>query len=425
MSLLRFFLILVILLGWVSSGFASTTSGLSYLRTKQGSDGHIGGSSSTSWAVMAFSTSGERNTQAVEALRSVQLALSGRSATDIEKQILGLVAAGENPRTFAGVNAIDLLKSKISGNQIGEADLLNDDIFGILALQAAREPISATLFQTLASHQQSDGGWGIYTSGSTSTDMTAVALIALNGHVTQPIIESGVTYIKARQNDDGGFASVSGASTIGSTAWVDWMIVSLGYSYPEKNGRTPRDYLWTMQSSDGSWSNSVLLTSYALIALSQKGFPYRGIVATPSPTPTPNPTPLPSLTPKPSLTPTPYTLNPNPSSRPSTQILAQNPVSGSPKPNTSPARSSNPFIPKPSSSPSPLLASLPVAQVLQTFSPRPSTPQPTPSLNETEPPRTLQLQPKDKVTVGALLALLVFHTTVTGFAIIDAKKQSG
>ncbi len=369
---------LIIIMCWVGVSLASINTGVSYLQSQQASNGTIGGAGFTGWAVMALAANGVRNTSAIDALRPLQTSLSSSPSTDVEKQILALVAAGEDPRTFENSNAVEVLKSRITNGQIGNADALNDDIFGLIALKAAGEPILSTVISGLVGHQNSDGGWGITVGGGSSSDMTALALIALKDTGTnQDVITRGLNYIKNLQNADGGFSTSGGESNVGSTTWVDWMIVSLGQSYADwqKSGHSSRDYITNQQDHDGSWFQSVLLTSYSLIALAQKGFPFIGATVQPTPTPTPTATPSPATT----VTPSPViTASPTPS-----PIVTP---TSSPRPSSTPSPLSTPIItPTPSPvmtlAPSPrpsVSASLPPLVSVVTLYPSP-TPQPRPT----------------------------------------------
>lgn len=323
MKLLTLLLNLFIILAWITTSFATVNSGVSFLLSKQGESGIIGGTAVTGWAVMSLAAYGQQNEQALVALAQEQRQLASQSATDVERQILALVSVGEDPRQFVGVDAIADLKSRINANQIGDVNAVNDDIFGILALVAAEERVPLEVVDSLVTHRNSDGGWGIYVGQSSSTDMTALAVIALKAmnYQDQSVIDEAIQFIRGKQNTDGGFPALSGESTIGSTAWVDWMIVSLGLPYTEwtQSGRTSRDYLWATQQSNGSWSQSVLLTSYALIALAQKGFPYQGEKATPRPTATPSVAPTLVPTPQPTVIATPV-VRPTPASSPSPEV---------------------------------------------------------------------------------------------------------
>lgn len=452
---------LLLITAWIGTAFADSSSGLTYLRGKQGADGTIGGLGLTGWAVQALAAHGERNVAAVESLKTMQTTLKDRPATDIEKQILSLVAAGENPRTFIEIDAVALLKSKISNNQIGEADQVNDDIFGIIALKATGEAVPAGVITKLIANQNQDGGWGIYTQTDSSTDMAALGVIALNGLAgTDAAVTKAKAYIQQRQNDDGGFATSSGESSVGSTAWVDWMIGAMGQGYGEwtKNNRTSRDYLWTNQGSDGSWSNSVLLTSYALIALSGKGFPYVGPVATPtvsptatlapSPTPTITPASVLSFTPSPSPQPSPeYRRGSEPvpiaTDMPTNKMLVASTMTVTPSIVPSPSQGegqgegsissqapkqvahvpvvyNSPIQPTPSVVPSPAPSPIQVALNTVTATPINSVSSPTPAVAQATVSEAVMPLEKHLLFGAALLGL---NVVATGGEILKARKR--
>jgi hypothetical protein len=64
------------------------------------------------------------------------------SAIQCAGPIMGITALGEDPRVFASNDLVAQLSSFYSNGQLGELSLLNDDIFGILALRAAAVPAS-------------------------------------------------------------------------------------------------------------------------------------------------------------------------------------------------------------------------------------------------------------------------------------------
>lgn len=321
---------------------ASSTSGANYLISQQDSHGSIGGLAVTAWAAMGLRSCGVGNSKSLIALEQVQKELSKRPATDAARQIIALVAVGQNPKTFAGVDAVARLRGHISANQIGEADLLNDDIFGVIALRAAGESAPTSITTNLINQQNGDGGWGIYKQSQSSSDLTAAALIALKPYASDEVKNKAESYIRSLQNDDGGFGISSGASSVASTAWVQWWINTSGGNW-EKSGNTPLDFLWSNQGSNGAWDNSVLVSSYAMIAASGKPWPISVPVATPSPVVTANPTPAPTL--KPTQFPSPVSsVNPGATSKPSAGPTIS--------PNAAPSNSQSTPVPAPSVSPS-------------------------------------------------------------------------
>lgn len=432
----KLFLLSILLVIATTRVSASAATGVSYLRSQQGADGTIGGPGVTGWAVMALAMAGQKNQEAIDALKPIQRSLSSRPATDVERQILALAAAGEDPRTFESVDAISSLQGRVSGGQIGATDYVNDDIFGVLAFRAARTNIPGGVINTIISSQQSDGGWGITKSGSTSTDMTALALIAVDGSLSGESRDKAINYLKSKQNDDGGFATSSGASNLGSAMWVDWMIMSKGLNRDEwsKNGKSSRDYIANHQLSNGSWENSPLMTSYGVMALSGRAFPYVGVTVTPTPRPTPTVTPTTRVTatPRPTATPTGHVSTPSP-----TPTLSQ---SGQPTPSTpmgtsapqsassSPATTASPLnavnasrekaatlsTPVPISSSVPLLSKQGVEQIAAAVN--------APAQGVGTPKQTIQFHlPYGWVAFG----LIGLNLGSTGLHVIRHKKRSG
>lgn len=238
-----------------------------------------------SWITMALVAANENNLD-LNYLKNP----SGSQATDYEKMILALTAAGKDPRTFGNIDFVTQLKGFYQSNQIGSPDLLNDDFWGILALISAGENIFDPIIQNsknfILAHQNSDGGWSYAISGQSDTNDTAVAIMALLETGTQPgdpIINKAIDYLKLNQNNDGGFSYTSGnESDSGSDSWIISAIYKLGQNPLnwQKNGQNPIGHLKSLQRSDGSfkWVASEdkgypILTAYAVIALTENSYP--------------------------------------------------------------------------------------------------------------------------------------------------------
>src|SRR3989344_3279739 len=132
-------------------------------------------------------------------------------ATDYEKRILAIVAQGENPSSFGSEDFVAKLKSFYDGTQIGDRSLLNDDIFGILALVAANQTseITQNSRSYLLQNQNSDGGWGFATNTGSDTNTTAMALVALSQ--TGGIPSNAVSYIHSALDQTGGYGFTPGS----------------------------------------------------------------------------------------------------------------------------------------------------------------------------------------------------------------------
>ena len=255
-------------------------SAVSYLKTKNPSP----------WITLALAAAGE--TPSADYLKS----FSGAKAIDYEAPILALAAAGKNPRTFSSEDFVQKLKSFYNAGQIGEATALNDDIFGILALLAAGEPVGDAIIQGSKSfilqNQNSDGGWPFAAAATSDTNTTAAAVMALleSGLTgSDSAVASAVQYLKGSQNSDGGFpydphSSWGTASDASSDAWVISAITKLGES-PQawvKDGHNPVEHLATLQTASGYFEYqpgsgedafSPVTTAYAVVALAGKYYP--------------------------------------------------------------------------------------------------------------------------------------------------------
>lgn len=262
------------------------------------------------WVVMARRSAGQ-------SVSASQIAIDTVSTTDIERMILGVTAANEDAANFKGHNLIQLLDAQRKSSQIGDVNLLNDDIWGILAYRSAGIPTNDQRISQsrdfLLSNQNSDGGWSHSTSGASDSNDTAMAITALirAGLASgDPAITNAINYLKTTQNDDGGFGISPGMdSDSASTSWVISALQASGKapaSY-KKNNKTPFMFLQTVKHTDGSYKwkasdtkGNPTMTSYVVIAQSGTSYPVAYKTATgaqPSPTPAPAPAPVPSPNP--------------------------------------------------------------------------------------------------------------------------------
>jgi len=275
-------------------------SALDYLRDAQTGSGDIGGPSTSAWAVMALAAAGEDphewrsspgNPSIMEYLASLKDELN--SATDWERQILAITAAGENPYDFDGVNCVAALEGFHHGVQVGEPSLLNDDIWSLLALVASdrkNSPAFTGALTTLKEMQNPDGGWGYGVDIGSDVDDTAAAIMALIAAGEDPNseqISKALDYLKEAQNSDGGFPYSKGeSSNSASTSWAILAIDAAGQdptsSQWSKDGKNPVAYLLGLQNGDGSFqyilgqtSSPEWMTAYAVTALLGKPYPVK------------------------------------------------------------------------------------------------------------------------------------------------------
>ena len=279
------FAALALILSIGSLGVASLVHGsdattIAYLKGKQ----------QNAWTTMALASAGETPSTAY---------LGGTnptSATDIETAILAYTAVAQDPRTAGSKDLVAALKATASGGQIGDATLLNDDIFGILALASAgvpaSDPVVASAKAFVLSHQNADGGFGYASAGTSDTNMTAgaiMALVAVGTPASDQALTKAVNYLKGAQNADGGFpydpkSSYGTDSDAGSDAWVMMAFRALGTDPTSitKSGKDPVSNLRTFADASGYFhfqagtpedAFSTITSAYALIALSGKSLP--------------------------------------------------------------------------------------------------------------------------------------------------------
>lgn len=240
----------------------SVKRALSYLYSVQNGDGSFGSDLYTDWAAIAYAASGASES-AKNALRDYLSSHAQISSllTDNERRAMAILSLGENPYSFGGTNYISPIISSFNGTQFGDASLVNDDIFALLPLSAsgysASEDMITKDIQFLVSKQRADGSW------EGSVDLTAAAIEALRAYNAAPeAVAKATAYLQNNQQADGGFGSVY------STSWA----IQAGATWI-KNGKTPTDYLASMQALDGaaisnseSVNNRVWATSYAIPA---------------------------------------------------------------------------------------------------------------------------------------------------------------
>ncbi|MFA5991742.1 MAG: DUF4430 domain-containing protein [Candidatus Doudnabacteria bacterium] len=229
--------------------------------------------------------------------------ISGASALDLETPILAISALGKDPKDFYGQNYITSLKNFHTASQLGDPSILNDDIFGILALKASGlgndDAVILDSKNFLLSHQNSDGGWAFSLTSASDSNTTATAIVALSSlglTASDPIIVKALDYLKLAQNSDGGFtydpkSPYGSDSDSSSTSWALWALNALNISQESwaKDGKTPFTYLEANQDTSGFFkfqndlaedSFSPITTAYASIALAGKSLPLMPTKAT-------------------------------------------------------------------------------------------------------------------------------------------------
>ena len=276
---------------------AEVANALNYLRGEQGADGSISDFAVSGWATIAIAAAGEDpHTWAFGGGASIVDYLAANAGTaagvaDYARMVLAVVAAGEDPTSFGGVDFVGLIEGAYDGTQLGDTGLLNDDFWGLMALIAAgKNPGSEIVTNTVAfikANQNSDGGWSWGVGADSDVDDAAAAIMALvaaGEPQASTVIQNGLSYMKSMQMDSGGFESW-GATNAGTDSWGIAAIVAAGQDPTGTNWRSgndtdPVDDLLTFQNPDGSFSwqaatplNVAWMTSFAIPALLGQPYP--------------------------------------------------------------------------------------------------------------------------------------------------------
>jgi hypothetical protein len=263
----------------------NVTAALNYLNSAQAANASIGNYESSVWAVMAIVAAGQNpdagtwvngtGHSVVDYLIDNQDQINTTKATDVERFILAMEAAGVNSSNVNGTNYVQTLinlNDTYGANkyQIGDNTTLNDDFWGIMALLSAGVSadhwLIANSTEFIKANQRADGGWSWtmnMTHGSEVDDTSAAVMaLAAAGEGSSSNVTAAVTYLQTAQNStNGGFEYDDGVwpssgVNADSDSWAMFAITSLGQSafqWP-LNGTDVVDHLLSLQNSNGSFN---------------------------------------------------------------------------------------------------------------------------------------------------------------------------
>lgn len=262
---------------------------VSFLVANQKDDGSWGYPLFTDWVAIALGAYDGNSTSAFYAKNELVKWLKenpipeGSALTDFERKAMALMALGINPYNGTDTDYIQKILNGFDGQQFGDANLVNDDMFALLVLERAGYEANVTpLLETLPfllSWQRDNGSFG-------STDLTAVAVQVLSLYPQEEERDAALArakqYLADYQESSGGFGNVY------STSWVLQAIAALdedGDNWAmETDRRTPEHFLALSQALDGgllpvdSKENRIWATSYAIPAV--LGKPWGSILGT-------------------------------------------------------------------------------------------------------------------------------------------------
>ena len=250
--------------------------GVSWFLTNQEASGSLG----SEWAMTALAAAGLNAADARTSLADPsaqdfylggwQASGPGGAATDAERAILAGVAGGiqtsrlSTSAEAAKSNLVARVAELFDGEQIGSEGLLSDDIFGVLALHHAGAPpeLLRALADYLPTKQLPGGGfsWSASPAAVEDPEMTGATLAALcagGASTSDPSVMRGLEFLHTAQDDGGGFSAPFGIGVnTDTTAWIVSGLVQCGIDpqgteWTTAEGKTPLDYLLSMQRPDG------------------------------------------------------------------------------------------------------------------------------------------------------------------------------
>ena len=167
----------------------------------------------------------------------------------LARRSMALMSLGISPYDGTKTNYIQKIVDSFGGNQFGDNNLYNDDIFALLTLLKSgyqtTEPMIIKDIKYILSKQNPNGSWD-------GVDLTAAAIQALgqakNVEGVDEALTKSLEYLQTSLNNEGGFGNVE------STAWAIQAIDSSTGNVSDwlKNNLNPHDYLYKKQSASGS-----------------------------------------------------------------------------------------------------------------------------------------------------------------------------
>jgi hypothetical protein len=241
---------------------------------KEPQAGSVGGE----WAVLGLARSGcdapdlyyENYYKTVETyIRAHNGILDDVKYTDYSRVILGLTAAGYDPRDVAGCDLTAPLEDFESTVRQG----ITGSVFALIALDSMDYPNSRRddYVRDILRRQLNDGGWNS-TAGTNGApgpnekadpDVTGMALQALARYQDRPEVreaaDRALDWLSKMQNVNGGYVNW-GSENVESAVQVLVALCELGVSVDDarfvKNGRTLVDNILTFQNADGGFTHT-------------------------------------------------------------------------------------------------------------------------------------------------------------------------
>lgn len=252
--------------GSINEKVFSVENAISFLFSQYEEDQSLGGEMYLDWFAIAIANSDNSSLKSnlINYLKNEPI--NSSVITDYQRRAMALMALGLNPYSEAEIDYIKKIVDSFDGLQLGEIDLVNDDIFGLIVLQNAGydedDEIIDKVIAYIISRQNNNGSWG-------SIDMTSASIMALNNfkniNEVKNVISKAENYLLENQNEDGGFDNIF------STSWAIQALSSNNlYKDEVKDGLK---YLADYQNIDGGIeyqggiTNRIWATAYAIPAV--------------------------------------------------------------------------------------------------------------------------------------------------------------
>lgn len=269
---------------------------IDYLVNQIDDDGLVSGSQAlTEWTAMALVATGESNNRIKTAVKEYH-PTADAGTNEIARNILAR-AAMDLPTE----QQVKELKGTVVDGYVGTEEYINEEVFFILALQAAKVPFTydgyAIALNQIAEGVNEDGGISYAKEGDSDVDTTAYLLQSLNavrgsadktGVNTKTMRRDALYYLKGQQNVNGGWGySKHQVSNASSTAVVLQAMKSAGLKPGRqiRNQRNGYNFLNRVQrktgavkyNAAGDQSLEALNTAYSIMAWSHAYMPVQPV----------------------------------------------------------------------------------------------------------------------------------------------------
>lgn len=221
---------------------------------------------------------------------------AGKSVGSAGKLMLAVIAAGQDPTSFGGVNVISMVEKGYDSATGQYGATPTDQVFALLALASAGQTAPPAAITALEKFQLADGGWSFDGTAETGSDTntTSLAVQALKAtNSSSAALAKAQSYLLSQQNADGGFpyskSSPFGSDTdANSTAYVIQALVALDIDPDtlKQGDNTPLTALLALQNASGALryqaafpDDNLFATVQSIPALLLKPFPLKTAVS--------------------------------------------------------------------------------------------------------------------------------------------------